>query len=151
MLKPTKSKAITCLLLSSLALTVYVTLPQAFQTSGAEVLFPQAIGMWFLSIVLSFGKRDEISWRQVRKNFGTGIAWSIANISLFLAIPIIGVAKSFTFSQLAVLISIYAGLVLLKVKNKNRIANDQFRRGAYYNRDIVDWFNQIKKSLVIIR
>lgn len=87
----------------------------------------------------------------MRKNFGTGIAWSIANISLFLAIPIIGVAKSFTFSQLAVLISIYAGLVLLKVKNKNRIANDQFRRGAYYNRDIVDWFNQIKKSLVIIR
>ena len=43
LLKPTKSKAITCLLLSSLALTVYVTLPQAFQTSGAEVLFPQAI------------------------------------------------------------------------------------------------------------
>lgn len=119
-LKSTKSKAITCLLLSSLTLTVYVTLPQAFQASGAEVLFPQAIGMWFLSLVLSFGKIDEISWRQVRKNFGTGIAWSIANISLFLAIPIIGVAKSFTFSQLAVLISIYAGLVLLKVKKTKK-------------------------------
>ncbi|MBO0452460.1 MULTISPECIES: GRP family sugar transporter [Enterococcus] len=120
LLKTTKSKALICLLLSSLALTIYVTLPQAFQASGAEVLFPQAIGMWFLSIALSLSKRDETSWRQVKKNFGTGIAWSIANISLFLTIPLIGVAKSFTFSQLAVLISIYAGLVFLKVQKTKK-------------------------------
>lgn len=120
LLKTNKNKALICLLLSSLALTIYVTLPQAFRASGAEVLFPQAIGMWFLSIVLSFAKREETSWGQVRKNFGTGVAWSVANISLFLTIPMIGVAKSFTFSQLAVLISIYAGLLFLKVQKTKK-------------------------------
>lgn len=115
-----KGKAIVCLLLSSFALTIYVTLPQAFQASGAEVLFPQSLGMWFSSIVLSFSKREETNYQHVRKNFGTGIAWSAANISLFLTIPIIGVAKSFTFSQLAVLISIYAGLIILKVRKTRK-------------------------------
>lgn len=115
-----KRKAIFCLLLSSLALTVYVTLPQAFQVSGAEVLFPQAIGMWLSSLVLAIVKRRETDWHEARKNFRTGMAWSIANISLFLAIPILGVAKSFTFSQLAVLISIYAGLFILKTQKTRK-------------------------------
>lgn len=115
-----KSRAVFCLLISSIALTFYVTLPQAFKTSGAEVLFPQAIGMWLSSILFSITKRNAIDGNQIRKNFGTGIAWSIANISLFFTMPIIGVAKSFTFSQLAVLISIYAGLFILRVRKTRK-------------------------------
>ncbi|MBU5584828.1 GRP family sugar transporter, partial [Enterococcus sp. S181_ASV_20] len=48
-----KRKAITLLLLSSAALTIYVTLPQALLVSGAVVLFPQSIGMWFSSLCLT--------------------------------------------------------------------------------------------------
>ena len=117
-----KRKAITLLLLSSAALTIYVTLPQALLVSGAVVLFPQSIGMWFSSLCLTIIKREEFAWSEVVKNLGTGVAWSIANLSLFFAMPIIGVAKSFTFSQMAVLISIYAGIFILKVR-KTKPAN----------------------------
>ena len=115
-----KRKAITLLLLSSAALTIYVTLPQALLVSGAVVLFPQSIGMWFSSLCLTIIKREEFAWSEVVKNLGTGIAWSIANLSLFFAMPIIGVAKSFTFSQMAVLISIYAGIFILKVRKTKK-------------------------------
>jgi glucose uptake protein len=115
-----KRKAIYSLLLSSTALTIYVTLPQGFQASGAEVLLPQAIGMWVSSIILSTMMRSDTNWSEVGKNLGTGLAWSIANVSLFLSIPVIGVAKSFTFSQLAVLISIYAGIAILKVQKTRK-------------------------------
>ena len=115
-----KRKAITLLLLSSAALTIYVTLPQALLVSGAVVLFPQSIGMWFSSLCLTIIKREEFAWSEVVKNLGTGVAWSIANLSLFFAMPIIGVAKSFTFSQMAVLISIYAGIFILKVRKTKK-------------------------------
>ncbi|WP_430601375.1 GRP family sugar transporter [Enterococcus sp. AZ089] len=118
--KRTNRKAIASLLLSSAALTVYVVLPQAFQVRGSGILFPQAIGMWSTSAAFVFFKQREIDWQQIRKNISTGIAWSMANISLFLMIPMLGVAKSFTFSQFAVLISMYGGLLVFKQKKKRK-------------------------------
>jgi len=118
--KRTNRKAVAFLLLSSAALTVYVVLPQAFQVSGSGILFPQAIGMWSASAVFAFSKQREIDWQQIGKNISTGIAWSMANISLFLMIPMLGVAKSFTFSQFAVLISMYGGLLVFKQKKKRK-------------------------------
>lgn len=113
-----KKRALLYLGMSSIALTIYVTLPQAFQVDGSSIFLPQALGMWCSSIV--FVKKKDLCWIKICKNFMTGLCWSVANISLFLVMPILGVAKSFTFSQFAVLISLYASLFILKIQKKPR-------------------------------
>ncbi|MFD2307004.1 GRP family sugar transporter [Enterococcus termitis] len=109
-------KALFYLLLSSSALVFYVTLPKLFSISGIAVIFPQSIGMFIGSLFFAWIEKEQIDPIDIIKNWPTGIFWSVANISLFLIIPLLGVAKSFTFSQLAVLVSIFGGLYFLKGK-----------------------------------
>lgn len=113
-------KGVYFLLLSSSALVLYVTLPQFFSISGTAVIFPQAVGMFTTSLVFGWMEKTKIEPVAIMRNWATGIAWSIANVSLFLVIPLIGVAKSFTFSQLAVLVSIFGGLYFLKVEKTKK-------------------------------
>lgn len=111
-----KRNAVRTLLISSAALTLYVTIPRAFDVSGASVIFPQALGMWLSSIIIAGRNRTDLNKKAIRDNLFTGLLWSTANVSLFLSMPVLGVAKGFTFSQFAVLLSIFGGIIILKVK-----------------------------------
>ena len=108
------------LLFSSSALVFYVTLPQFFSISGTAVIFPQSVGMFMSSLLLAWVEKSKVDPVAIMKNWTTGLAWSVANLSLFLIIPLIGVAKSFTFSQLAVLVSIFGGLCFLRVQKTKK-------------------------------
>ncbi|MEI5993695.1 GRP family sugar transporter [Candidatus Enterococcus mansonii] len=111
-----QKRAITWLLVSSAALTIYVILPRLRQTPAAAVIFPQSLGMVSMVFILSIKEKKQLVIRDISTNLFTGLAWSSANLSLFSLMPIMGVAKSFTFSQLSVLISIAGGLLFFNVK-----------------------------------
>lgn len=109
-----KKSAIISLLLSSCALTAYVTIPKVFDLSGAEIIFPQAIGMFMTALFINLPQYKQLRFTKIRLNLVTGLAWSIANLSLFLVMPTLGVAKSFTLSQLAVLVSLFTGILVFR-------------------------------------
>ncbi|MBL1230002.1 sugar transport protein [Enterococcus sp. BWB1-3] len=109
-----KKKPLLKLLLSSLTLTVYVILPRFFDISGEAIIFPQSIGMFTASYLMNLSQIKIMNRVYILRNMTTGLAWSIANVSLFLVIPSLGVGKSFTISQLAVLVSLFAGLIVFK-------------------------------------
>lgn len=113
-------KPIFILLLSSASLTMYVVLPKFFSVSGSEIIFPQAIGMFTLALVLNLKRVKDINRKKVIKNMTTGLAWSIANTSLFIVMPILGIGRSFTISQLAVLVSLSVSLLIFKIEKTNK-------------------------------
>lgn len=106
--------------LSSLALIIYVTIPKLFKVSAVDIIFPQAIGMFCFSILMAITEIKILDLKKIQKNLLTGLLWSLANLSFFLVVPILGVAKSFAISQLAVVVSISAGIRFLKIKKTKK-------------------------------
>lgn len=91
-----RKNAIIYLLISSLSLTIYVTIPRFYNISGFSVILPQAIGMFLSSIIIILAKKESPLFNKVTINLLTGLLWSIANLSIFIIIPILGVSLGFT-------------------------------------------------------
>lgn len=113
-------KPVFILLVSSLSLTVYVVLPKFFNIPGASIIFPQAIGMFTAAFLMNLPYLKTMNYQRVFKNMSTGLAWSIANFSLFLTIPYLGVGKSFTISQLSVLVTLITSTILFKINKSQK-------------------------------
>ncbi|MFB3162124.1 GRP family sugar transporter [Neobacillus sp. 179-J 1A1 HS] len=108
------------LFLSALALTSYVIINQFFGISGYEVVLPQALGMFCSSLIINFFSKTKLRMQKVNLNFLTGLSWSIANLSLFIANGTLGVAKSFPLSQVSIIIATLGGIIIFKEKKKHR-------------------------------
>ena len=87
--------------------------------------------LWFLaylnqmiggSLVLSlFESKDIKKFDAVTfKNMIPGLVWACANIAMIYANKLNGVAIGFTLSQMAVVVSTFATLVILKEKNQRK-------------------------------
>ncbi len=46
----------------------------------------------------------------------TGLSWSIANLGMFLATAVLGVATSFSISQACVIVATIGGILIFKQK-----------------------------------
>ncbi|MBY0148434.1 GRP family sugar transporter [Neobacillus niacini] len=108
------------LLFSALALSSYVIINQLFGVSGFEVVLPQAFGMFFSSLVINSFSKNKLCKQKVMLNLLTGLSWSIANLSLFIANGTLGIAKSFPLSQASIIIATLGGIVIFKEKKKHR-------------------------------
>ena len=82
----------------------------------------QAIGMIGGSLVLSlFESKDIKKFDAVTfKNMIPGLVWACANIAMIYANKLNGVAIGFTLSQMAVVVSTFATLVILKEKKSKK-------------------------------
>lgn len=87
-------------ILSSFFLTLYVVTNQLFDVTGFSIILPQAIGMLTCAIGINLAKKTAISRKNVTFNLMTGLSWSIANLGMFLATAVLGVATSFDFTSL---------------------------------------------------
>lgn len=110
-------KALPILIISTIGYVTYVVIGQFFEVEGWDALFPQAIGMVIGGILLSF--KHQPKKKNVLKNIIPGVVWALGNMALFYSQPKVGVATSFSFSQMLVVVSTLGGIFILK-ENKTK-------------------------------
>jgi len=110
-------KAIFTLVISTIGYLVYVVSARLFNVDGWSALFPQAIGMVIGGIVLTY-KHKPFNKYAIR-NIIPGLIWAAGNMFLFISQPKVGVATSFSLSQMGIVISTLGGIFLLGEKNQN--------------------------------
>lgn len=111
-------RAIPILLTSTVGYVVYVVIAQIFGVNGLDALFFQSIGMAIGGFLLSVN--HQTSKRYTIRNIIPGVVWAIGNLFLFFSQPKVGVATSFSFSQLLVIVSTLGGIFLLKERKDKR-------------------------------
>lgn len=106
---------------SAIGYVIYATIGQAFHVSGWTSILPQSIGMLLLALILSIRNGGERRFsKETFKNIIVGLSWSVGNLALLLSTNEVGVATSFTLSQMGVVISTLGGLFILKEKKTHR-------------------------------
>lgn len=107
-------KALPILIISTIGYVTYVVIGQFFGIEGWDALFPQAIGMLIGGLLLSF--KHQPKKKNILKNIIPGVVWALGNMALFYSQPKVGVATSFSFSQMLVVVSTLGGIFILKEK-----------------------------------
>lgn len=115
-------KGVIILLIAAVGFTGYSCAPAFVGAGGIQAVFPQAIGMIGGSLILSlFESKDIKKFDTVTfKNMIPGLVWACANIAMIYANKLNGVAIGFTLSQMAVVVSTFATLVILKEKKSHK-------------------------------
>lgn len=111
-------KGIVILLISTLGYLVYVIIIRLFSIDGWSALLPQAIGMVLGGILLTF-KHQPFNKYAIR-NIIPGLIWAAGNMFLFISQPRVGVATSFSLSQMGIVISTLGGIFILGEKKTKR-------------------------------
>ncbi|KMP69122.1 glucose transporter GlcU, partial [Bacillus cereus] len=96
-------KGIVMLFISTLGYLVYVVIIRLFDIDGWSALLPQAIGMVLGGLMLTF-KHQPFNKYAIR-NIIPGLIWAAGNMFLFISQPRVGVATSFSLSQMGIVIS----------------------------------------------
>ncbi|ALM57702.1 MULTISPECIES: RhaT/GlcU family sugar-proton symporter [Staphylococcus] len=111
-------KAMPILLISTVGYVVYVVIAQIFGVDGMNALFFQSIGMAIGGLILS--AKHETSIKSTVWNLIPGVIWGIGNLFMFYSQPKVGVATSFSLSQLLVIVSTLGGIFLLGERKDKR-------------------------------
>ncbi|MBO0996669.1 GRP family sugar transporter [Bacillus sp. SD075] len=111
-------KGIVILLISTFGYLVYVVVARLFDVDGWSALFPQAIGMVIGGLLLTF-KHKPFNKYMIR-NIIPGLIWAAGNMFLFISQPRVGVATSFSLSQMGIVISTLGGIIILREKKTKR-------------------------------
>lgn len=111
-------KAMPILLISTVGYVVYVVIAQIFGVDGMNALFLQSIGMAIGGLILS--AKHETSIKSTVWNLIPGVIWGIGNLFMFYSQPKVGVATSFSLSQLLVIVSTLGGIFLLGERKDKR-------------------------------
>ncbi|MBC1606068.1 glucose transporter GlcU [Listeria rocourtiae] len=113
-------QGMVALIISSLGYVAYVVILRAFNISGWEAILPQAVGMVIAAIAFSFKDRKTFFLKETWLSIIPGVIWSIGNLALLISNTVIGVAISFSLSQMGVVISTLGGILLLGEKKTKR-------------------------------
>ena len=111
-------KAMPILLISTVGYVVYVVIAQIFGVDGMNALFFQSIGMAIGGLILS--AKHETSIKSTVWNLIPGVIWGIGNLFMFYSQPKVGVATSFSLSQVLVIVSTLGGIFLLGERKDKR-------------------------------
>ncbi|HGH7182872.1 TPA: RhaT/GlcU family sugar-proton symporter [Bacillus luti] len=114
-------RGILILLVSTFGYLVYVVVIRLFNIDGWSALLPQAIGMVLGGILLTF-KHKPFNKYAIR-NIIPGLIWAAGNMFLFISQPRVGVATSFSLSQMGIVISTLGGIFILGEKKTKRQLN----------------------------
>ena len=103
------------LVISTIGYVGYVVIADIFGVSGTDALFFQSIGMAIGGFLLSMKHETNI---KSTLNLIPGVVWAIGNLFMFYSQPKVGVATSFSLSQLLVIVSTLGGIFLLGEKRQ---------------------------------
>ncbi|MEF3352903.1 GRP family sugar transporter [Paenibacillus sp. GYB006] len=111
-------KGILILLVSTFGYLVYVVIVRLFGIDGWDVLLPQGIGMVIGGLVLTAKHKPFNTY--ALKNILPGLIWAAGNMFLFISQDKVGVATSFTLSQMSVVVATLGGIFILKEHKTKR-------------------------------
>lgn len=111
-------KGILTLLVSTFGYLVYVVIVRLFGIDGWSVLLPQGIGMVIGGLVLTAKHKPFNTY--ALKNILPGLIWAAGNMFLFISQDKVGVATSFTLSQMSVVVATLGGIFILKEHKTKR-------------------------------
>ena len=111
-------KGIVILLISTVGYLVYVVVIRLFDIDGWTALLPQAIGMVIGGVLFTF-KHKPFNKYAIR-NILPGLIWAAGNLFLFISQPRVGVATSFSLSQMGIVISTLGGILILGERKTKR-------------------------------
>ncbi|HHP5605337.1 TPA: GRP family sugar transporter [Bacillus paranthracis] len=114
-------RGILILLVSTFGYLVYVVVIRLLNIDGWSALLPQAIGMVLGGLMLTF-KHQPFNKYAIR-NIIPGLIWAAGNMFLFISQPRVGVATSFSLSQMGIVISTLGGIFILGEKKTKRQFN----------------------------
>lgn len=108
--------------LSTIGFACYTIAVNWSKVDPFAVILPQSIGMVAGAAYLN-GKRLALD-HYVRANILTGLLWGVGNIAMLYAMRTIGLAVSFSLSQMGIVISTLGGIFLLgEKKTKKELRN----------------------------
>jgi len=111
-------KGILTLLVSTFGYLVYVVIARLFNVDGWSALLPQAMGMVIGGLLLTYKHRPFNLY--TLKNILPGLIWAAGNMFLFISQPKVGVATSFSLSQMGIVISTIGGVLILGERKTKR-------------------------------
>ncbi|WP_211748552.1 GRP family sugar transporter [Paenibacillus sp. Marseille-Q4541] len=111
-------KGIITLLVSTFGYLVYVVIVRLFGIDGWDVLLPQGFGMMIGGLVLTAKHKPFNTY--ALKNILPGLIWATGNMFLFISQASVGVATSFTLSQMSVVVATLGGIFILKEHKSKR-------------------------------
>ncbi|KOS30989.1 glucose transporter GlcU [Bacillus anthracis] len=111
-------RGLLILFVSTFGYFVYVVVIRLFNVDGWSAFLPQAVGMFFGGVLLTF-KHHPFNKYAIRNVF-SGLLWGAGNLFLFLSLPRVGVATSFSLSQIGIVISTFGGIVFLGERKTKR-------------------------------
>lgn len=106
------------LFFSTLGYLGYTVIIHWANVDTRAMVLPQAIGMVIGAAVFALGK-DALR-KETYKNIITGLIWGTGNLCMFEATAIIGLAVSFSLSQMGIVISTFGSIFLLGEKKTYR-------------------------------
>ncbi|GAB5053323.1 GRP family sugar transporter [Pediococcus ethanolidurans] len=110
------SAGIRALVISTIGYIGYTLVVRFANVNAKAVILPQAIGMFAGAVVFVLISKAAVTafknghtWA----NMITGLVWGIGNIFMFLAIPSVGLAISYSLAQAGIVISTFGSIWLL--------------------------------------
>ncbi|KAF1292800.1 GRP family sugar transporter [Candidatus Enterococcus leclercqii] len=104
-------KGFRALLISTLGYGAYTIILTWADLDPAAVILPQSVGMVAGAFLFTLG--DIRYDRYVLKNNATGLLWGLGNVCMLMGIQSLGLAVSFSLSQMGIIISTLGGIFLL--------------------------------------
>lgn len=119
------------LILSTLGYLGYTIVVHWANVDTRAMVLPQAIGMVLGASMFALGKNA--FKKETYKNILTGLVWGTGNLFMFEATTMVGLAISFSFSQMGIVISMFGSIFFLGEKKTKR-----------------EWFYVVIGSLMVI-
>ncbi|WP_034549484.1 GRP family sugar transporter [Carnobacterium funditum] len=99
------------LALSTLGYATYTIIINASGVDALAVILPQSIGMVIGALL--FSRKEKIWNHYTARNILTGLIWGVGNIFMLISMKAIGLAVSFSLSQMGIIISTLGGIWFL--------------------------------------
>jgi glucose uptake protein len=97
--------------LSTLGYAFYTITINASGVDALAVILPQSIGM--VIGALFFSRKEQVWNQYTARNILTGLIWGVGNIFMLISMKAIGLAVSFSLSQMGIIISTLGGIWFL--------------------------------------
>ncbi|QMU07206.1 GRP family sugar transporter [Levilactobacillus suantsaii] len=113
----------TALVISTIGYVLYTVIVKFSGLDSKLILFPQSLGMILgacLFIIMSPQNRHKVWHVATAKNVLTGLVWGIGNFFMFMAIPALGLAISYSLAQCGIVISTFGSIWFLGEQKTNR-------------------------------
>ncbi|KRN29261.1 glucose uptake protein [Lactobacillus selangorensis] len=116
-------KGISALLISTLGYVLYTIVvdfgQHKYGISTVDFVLPQSIGMIIGAAGFAYGHEAYTS-KFTFKNIVTGLFWGVGNVAMLMSIPKVGLATSYSLSQMGIIISTLGSIYLLGEKKTKR-------------------------------